>query len=327
MESFRTPISIDPSAVKIHYGSHIMLMGSCFSENIGNNLSNAKFLVDNNPFGIVYNPLSIKRGLTRLLDGHEYSSDELVLNQELWTSFDHHGRFSNMDPNACISSINHHFNDSKENISKVNFLFITFGTSYVYYLKSTGQIVTNCHKFPAEHFVRKRISVEEIVEEYSILITRLRQINPSIYIVFTVSPVRHWKDGVHENQLSKSILLLATERLCDKFDKTLYFPSYEIMMDDLRDYRFYDDDMFHPNHIAVNYIWKKFVNCFIESKTSFVMKEVENIVLARNHRPFNTESIQYKDFAKQILLKINHIQDQFQLSLHEEEKYFKSILG
>lgn len=303
-----------------------MLMGSCFSEHIGNNLNDAKFSVDNNPFGIVYNPLSIKRGLSRLLDGVEYSTDELLMNQELWNSFDHHGKFSNIDPNACISSINNQFIISKQNISKANFLFITFGTSYVYYLKSTQQVVANCHKFPANVFDRKKVTIEEIVEEYSVLITHSRQINPAMCIVFTVSPVRHWKDGAHENQLSKSILLLAAERICDKFDRTFYFPSYELMMDDLRDYRFYDEDMVHPNHIAVNYIWQKFINCFMESKTISIMNEVEKIVSARKHRPFNTESTQYKDFAQKTLIQIRHLQQQFQLPLLEEENYFASIL-
>lgn len=302
------------------------MMGSCFSENIGNHLHEAKFSVDNNPFGIVYNPLSIKRGLTRLMDGNEYSADELQMNHDIWFSFDHHGKFSAMDINVCLSGINDRFRISAQRIQKANFIFFTFGTAYVYYLKSTGQVVSNCHKVQAKEFDRKRISLEEIVEEYVTLITRLRKINPDVCIIFTVSPVRHWKDGAHENQLSKSLLLLATERICSQLDRTFYFPAYELMMDDLRDYRFYDEDMVHPNSVAVGYIWDKFTGSFMEKETISLMKEVDKIVTARNHRPINAESSHYKIFANQMIGKIKQLQERFQLPLHEEEEYFRSIL-
>ena len=326
MELFRTPIFIVPSEIKIRYESHIMMIGSCFSENMGNHLSEAKFSVDNNPFGIVYNPLSINYGLTRLMDGKEYSADELQMNHDVWFSFDHHGKFSDIDMNTCLSGINNRFKDSAQRLQKANFIFFTFGTSYVYSLKSTGQIVSNCHKIPAKEFDRKRVPLEEIVEGYLTLIRRIRKINPDVCIVFTVSPVRHWKDGAHENQLSKSLLLLATEQICDQLDKTYYFPAYELMMDDLRDYRFYDEDMFHPNSLAVSYIWNKFTGSFMEPETALLMKEVDKIVSARNHRPLNAKSSQYKTFASKMIGEIKRLQDQLQISLHEEEEYFLSIL-
>jgi hypothetical protein len=324
MEPFRTPVSIEESKIKIHYGSNLMLMGSCFSEHIGKNLSDSKFLVDNNPFGIVYNPMSIKQGITRLLEGNEYLTGELVQNQDVWFSFDHHGKFSDVDKNNCLSAINHQFQRSAQNLVKANFLFITFGTAYVYRLLSTGKIVANCHKVSAKEFERKRVSVEEITEEYLSVITRLRQVNPSVFIVFTVSPVRHWKDGAHENQLSKSILHLATERICNSCENTFYFPSYELLMDDLRDYRFYADDMFHPGSLAIHYIWEKFTDCFMDSKTRLIMSAVEKIVSARKHRPFNPESNQYKIFANQSLEQIRQLQDQYQILLPDEEKFFSS---
>jgi hypothetical protein len=260
------------------------------------------------------------------MDGNEYSADELQMNHDIWFSFDHHGKFSAMDINVCLSGINDRFRISAQRIQKANFIFFTFGTAYVYYLKSTGQVVSNCHKVQAKEFDRKRISLEEIVEEYVTLITRLRKINPDVCIIFTVSPVRHWKDGAHENQLSKSLLLLATERICSQLDRTFYFPAYELMMDDLRDYRFYDEDMVHPNSVAVGYIWDKFTGSFMEKETISLMKEVDKIVTARNHRPINAESSHYKIFANQMIGKIKQLQERFQLPLHEEEEYFRSIL-
>jgi len=309
----------------MYYSSKAILTGSCFSEYIGDKLTEARFKVDNNPFGIVYNPLSVKKGLVRLIEATEYRADDLFLHEQVWYSFDHHSRFSGVDKDACLTLMNNRLQKSAQFLKTVDFLFITFGTSYFYLLKSTGQVVANCHKLPANDFQRKRMSIDEIVSEYDSLLQQIWSLNPNIHIVFTVSPIRHWKDGAHDNQLSKAILLLAIDAICKTHKQVFYFPSYELMMDDLRDYRFYGEDMLHPNTIAINYIWNRFKECFMEPDTISLMKEVEKVVQARNHKPFNPGSEAFQSFARQVYDKIQYLKEQYKIDLSEEENYFKSF--
>lgn len=289
-------------------------------------MAEAKFPVDNNPFGIVYNPLSVKLVLNRLMENRSYNKQELFHFEGIWSSFDHHSRFSEIDAAVCLAKINDRVDLSSQFLSKTAFLFITFGTSYVYSRKANGTVVANCHKLPAAEFVRKRLTVEEIVSEYRILLEQLFKANPNLNIIFTVSPVRHWKDGAHENQLSKAILLLAIDQIVKDFPQTAYFPSYEIVMDDLRDYRFYEEDMLHPNKVAINYIWNRFKEVFMDADTLNLMKEVEKVILACSHRPFNPQSEQYQAFAKQMLNKIKLLQDQYPISFVQEEAHFTGLL-
>lgn len=289
-------------------------------------MAEAKFPVDNNPFGIVYNPMSVKLVLSRLMENRPYDREELFNYEGIWSSFDHHSRFSDVDDTACLAKINDRVDHSSQFLKKTSFLFITFGTSFVYTRKADGKIVANCHKVPAGEFTRRRLTVEEIVAEYRILLDQLFKINPNLNIVFTLSPVRHWKDGAHENQLSKAILLLAIDQIVKAFPQTAYFPSYEIVMDDLRDYRFYEEDMLHPNKIAINYIWSRFKEVFIDADTLSLMKEVEKVVQARNHRPFNPKSEPYYKFVSQNLDKIEFLKEQFGIQLSDEEQFFKSTL-
>jgi hypothetical protein len=303
-----------------------MLMGSCFSEYIGNKICDFKFFTDNNPFGIVYNPSSIVTGLQRLIDGKIYTVNELFHYQGVWGSFDHHSRFSDMDREMALQRMNDRLTVSSGFLRKANFLFLTFGTSYVYNLKSSGKIVSNCHKFEPSEFIRTRLSVDQIVNDYDLLFKQLYRINPELEIVFTLSPVRHWKDGAHENQLSKSVLLLAIDQICGAYANAFYFPSYEIVMDDLRDYRFYEEDMLHPNKIAINYIWDRFRECFIAKDVAGIMKEVERVLLAARHKPFNLKTETYQFFVRQQLDKIQDLKDKYSLSFEQEEKLFLSYL-
>ena len=204
MEIFRTLVPVPPSEIKVHYGTQIMFLGSCFSEYIGNKLIETKFCIDNNPFGIVFNPLSIANQLDILTKNDEYTPDKLFLHDGIWNSFDHHSRFSNADKEVCLNNINSRIKNSCSNLKSADILFLTFGTSYVYYLKATGKLVSNCHKVSEKEFERKMATVDDIVSVYKNLINKLLTINPKLHIVFTVSPVRHWKDGAHENQLSKA---------------------------------------------------------------------------------------------------------------------------
>jgi GSCFA family len=326
MELFRTQIPVAPHSKRISYHSPVMFIGSCFSEYIGNKVAEAKFSLDNNPFGIVYNPMSVKLVLDRLMENKPYEGEELFNYEGIWSSFDHHSRFSDVDATACLVKINDRVGNSSQFLNKAGFLFITFGTSYVYMKKSDGKVVANCHKLPAAEFIRRRLTVEEIVAEYSILLEHLFKLNPQLNIVFTLSPVRHWKDGAHENQLSKATLLLAIDQIVKSFPQTTYFPSYEIVMDDLRDYRFYEEDMLHPNKVAINYIWSRFKEVFMDADTLSLMKEVEKVVLACSHKPFNSQSEQYKSFVKQTLGKIKLLEDQYSISFAQEEAHLLRLL-
>jgi hypothetical protein len=324
MDQFRTTFPVPFSKTKITYQTPVMFMGSCFSEYIGNKLSDCKFIVDNNPFGIMYNPMSVKTGIMRLIDSKIYTKEELFKHEGIWGSFDHHSRFSDSNQDNCLRNINSRIEESSKCLRNARFLFITFGTAYVYSHKANHKIVSNCHKFPASVFARSRLSIDEIVSEYNAVLQELHRINPALEVIFTVSPIRHWKDGAHDNQLSKSILLLAIEQICSMHKQASYFPSYELMMDDLRDYRFYDEDMLHPNKIAINYIWEHVRDCFIDKDVAGIMKEVEKVIQAARHRPFNPKSEPYQAFVQQTLDKITYLKEQYGIEFLEEEKALRS---
>jgi hypothetical protein len=242
----------------------------------------------------------------------------------LWHSFDHHGRFSHPDAGICLERINRELKQAHDQLRRSNWLFVTFGTAWAYRLKQTGKIVANCHKLPSSDFERTCFDVEKIYSIWEKTITRLRQLNPAIKVVFTVSPIRHLRDGAHENQLSKSILLLAVDKLIQKTENTGYFPAYEIVLDDLRDYRFYAEDMTHPNVTAINYVWQRFCESYMTEDTLQIMKSVEDVIKAAAHRPLHHTS-EYRKFADNNLEKINKLKQQMpQLDLTEEIERFMS---
>ena len=292
----KTEIQIPPFDFKISHQNKIMMTGSCFAENMSEKMLSAGFRVYTNPFGILYNPASISKNIQTIIDGKEYIVSDLFEYQGLYHSFDHHGKFSDISPENCIDTINKNIEYAGEYLKTASILIVTFGTSFVYRLKATGAVVSNCHKLPEKTFDRRRLSVNEIIEDWNRLINLLKRYNPELKILFTVSPIRHWKDGAHENQLSKSVLLLAIDELVKQYSHCYYFPSYEIMMDELRDYRFYADDMLHPSDLAVKYIWEKFSAVFFESKTLELINEWTKIKQALEHKPFNPDSEQYREF-------------------------------
>lgn len=303
-DMFRTKVKIPRSEFQFGYKKKAVMMGSCFVENIGSKLKSYKYQVDVNPFGVIYNPVSVCSSLRLLMEERELFEDDLNFHNNLWFSFYHHSKFSNVDLSQCLSDINRGIKESSRNLKEADFLFVTFGTSWVYELLSSGTIVSNCHKLPAKEFNRYRLNVDEIVTVYKDLIIELLVFNPKIKLVFTVSPIRHWKDGANGNQLSKATLLLAIEQLTDLFDQVSYFPSYEIVMDELRDYRFYSSDMLHMSDVAVNYIWKCFSETFIAEEASQAQRQIEKFTLASNHRPFNVNSDSHQAFIKSSLAKI-----------------------
>ena len=306
--NFFSHIELPKALIDISYLDLNMFLGSCFAENIGNKFIEHKFQVDLNPFGVLYNPESIACSLQRLMENVPINGGELFSHQELYHSFSHHSSFSDTSQEACLQKINERIALSAGNLRKASKLFITFGTAYGYYLAETGQVVSNCHKLPGKHFTRKRLSIQQIVESWEKLLADLFTINKELKIIFSVSPVRYWQDGVHENQLSKSTLLLAVEELRMRFpDEIVYFPAYELMLDELRDYRFYADDLFHLSGMAIQFIWESLVEVSMNEQTKQLMKEISQIHKSLSHKPFNYSDELHKQFISQTLLKIEQL--------------------
>lgn len=324
MSEFRTIIDIEESKDKIKYGHKVLFIGSCFTENIGQKLDNYKFTSLINPFGIVYNPVSVRNTILAIIENRCFTEKDLIYNNNTWNSFFHHSRFSNIDREECLKNINESLVHSSEFLKETDFLIITFGTSWVYEYVESGDIVSNCHKFPSYKFKRYRLTVDYIISIYEDIISKIRKVNPRVKILFTISPIRHWKDGAHGNQLSKAVLQLAIDGIVEKLSDTFYFPSYEIMMDDLRDYRFYGKDMIHVSEEAVDYIWRRFMNTYIDAKSLSLMKRIDKINKALSHRPFSDSSDTYSNFLLNQLIKIEQLEKECEhLDFSEEKKIIK----
>ena len=305
---FRTFVELPSGFLPATHAGRILMMGSCFAENMGKLLIEAKFQLDLNPFGILYNPFSISAALVEILKGKVYLAEDLFSYKDLWHSPMHHGSFSASTPEETLLNINTRLQHAHQFVSELDWLMLTFGTAYVYEQKDTGHVVSNCHKLPENRFTRRLLTVEEIVSEYTSLITSLAARNPNLKILFTVSPIRHIRDGMHANQLSKSTLLLAVDRLQQLFPQhVFYFPSYEIVLDELRDYRFYADDMLHPSPLTIRYLWERFSETFFSADTKQIMAEVEDIRRDLAHKPFHPASEAYQRFLGQIVLKIERL--------------------
>ena len=324
METFRTIVNCSVSSEKIGYETPILMLGSCFTESLSARMKQFKFNVVVNPFGIVYHPVPAAVQLDRIITGKIYKAKELQKYNDLWISFDHHGRFTHPDVSICLKQINDELQKAHEQLTRSDWLFITFGTAWAYRLRNKRRIVANCHKYPAQYFERIRLDDDRIYAIWSRVITRLWRINPAIKIVFTISPIRHLNEGAHENQLSKSILLLAVDRLVHQLENTGYFPAYELVLDDLRDYRFYAEDMKHPNDLAVSYIWQHFCESYMTDCTLKTMKTVEDIVKAAAHKPIH-KSLEYRKFADNYLKKIFNLKQQYpQFDFSKEIERFES---
>ena len=282
---FRTKVELPVGQGEIRHSDSISLWGSCFAENIGKLLSDNKFDCDVNPFGVLYNPLSIAKSMSILLDGKTYHEKDLRFDKGIWYSLMHHSSFSSTNQSECLEKINLRIVKGREMLGKARWIIFTWGTARVYEWKETGEIVGNCHKLPDRLFTRRLLGVEEVVSVFGSLLKKIHLINPDAQFLFTVSPIRHAKDGMHGNQLNKAVLLLAIEKLCREIPSCHYFPSYEIMLDELRDYRFYADDMLHPTPLAVNYIWECFCSSFFTADTLRIMKDWQEIRKALEHRP------------------------------------------
>ena len=328
MSPFRTKIEIPESKFQLSHSTKSLLVGSCFADNIGSNLKKYKFPVEHNPFGVLYNPVSIKNNLEILIGKKLLTESDLYYYNDQWISFNHYSAFSNPDKKECLRQINDRIRKASEFLLESSYLFITFGTSWVYEFRKTGKIAANCHKIKASEFKRYLLDLRNVVDGYAEFYKKLKEFNPGIKIIFTVSPIRHWKDGAEMNQVSKSILLLSIYELRKKFPEMDYYPSYEILMDELRDYRFYANDMLHLSEAAIDYIWKKFVSTYIDDKSKVIIGEVEKLNKAMNHRPFNINSKPYQEFIQTHLKYIEALGKKYPaLNFDVERDFFKSKLA
>lgn len=310
---WQTVVDIEKPDFSVDYHSRWMLIGSCFAENMGMKLMENRFAVDCNPCGIVYNPESVAQVLERLMDERVVTPDELIWHEGKWMSWGHHGSFSASEREVCLEKMNARIYRGAEQLRRADVLLITFGTSWVYRHLQSGCVVANCHRFPERDFERFRLSVPEIVGLYERLLGQLERINPGVRVLFTVSPIRHWKDGAHGNQLSKSVLLLAIDELVKRRKRVYYFPSYEIVLDELRDYRFYAEDMLHVSGQAVDYIWSRFRDTFLSADALQVMRQVEKINKGLNHRPSDPESETYIAFRRKLEGELEQLGNKYPL--------------
>lgn len=322
--------SLEPA---ITYRDKILLTGSCFTEHIGNFLLENKFDVLQNPNGILFDPVSVASSLLSYIQDKQYTEDELFYLNETWNSWQHHSRFSNIDKTEGLNNINKSQQQAHAFLKEADWLIITLGSAFTYKLvlgsslsiqqNGAGSEVANCHKAPAQHFNKHLNTIEEIVTAFDGVLYRLFHLNPKLKIIFTISPVRHLRDGVVDNNRSKARLIEAVHHLVNKFSRLYYFPAYELVIDVLRDYRFYDVDLAHPNYAATQFVLEKFSESCFDQPTRDLLEEVKKIVIARKHKPFNPQSSLHKKFLQQQLEKTRQLISKHPyLNLEEELQYF-----
>ena len=308
MMKLYTTVHVTPSEKKIGYGDKILLLGSCFADNIGAKFEEHYFQTTINPFGTLYNPASIAKAVLDM--GYGPSGMGLVEHNGLWHSMMHHGSYSGVDKEEVIARCEESRIQMQETLQQASMVIVTFGTAWVY--EYEGEVVANCHKLPANRFVRRRLTVDEIVNMWQPILAAM----PDKHWIFTVSPIRHVKDGLHENQVSKAILLQAVDRLTSIQSNSLmgsksYFPSYEIMLDELRDYRFYAEDMVHPSAVAVDYIWQRFVETYMTTDTQQEMRILHQLWRDRHHRLLHPDSPEAEQFAEHIKTRLQALQPRY----------------
>lgn len=303
----QTQIPLTKAPHQIDYSSRVVLLGSCFSEHIGAKLDYFKFQNIQNPFGILFHPLAIENVLTRSLQKEFYTEEEVFYHNERWHCFDAHSILSNASKESLLSNLNTAIRQMSEQVEKASHIIVTLGTAWAYRHMETNNWVANCHKMPQVNFSKDLIEIELIVERLEHMVSLVRSVNSTAQFIFTVSPVRHLKDGFEENQRSKAHLISAVHKVINK-GKGLYFPSYEIMMDELRDYRFYLEDMVHPSAQAIDYIWEKFVEVWIFEDAWNSMYTVDIIQKGLNHRPFHPSGSAHQTFVSSLKVKITEIE-------------------
>lgn len=295
----------------IDHRQALLLMGSCFSEHIGQKLKSLKFKADTNPFGIVFNPRSMAISLQRITEEKAYTANDLIQHNNLWHGLDAHGRFSDTGQAKVLQQLNQSLHSWHEQLKTARWLMLTFGSAYVYRHLATGRYVANCHRIPQQDFSKELLDKESIVSELSAVLEHLKVINPRCRVLLTVSPVKHLRDGVVENNLSKAILLQSVHALVALHPQCAYFPAYELVTDDLRDYRFFEADMAHPNQQAIGYVWSKFANAYFSDDTLALNQKLEELNKARQHRFLHAEPQAIKAFKESYALKAKALKEQY----------------
>jgi len=322
---FQLPIQIDTLPSPIGYPDKIMLTGSCFTEHIGNALRDWKFDTLQNPNGILFDPASVASSIIAYMDGRPYEEKDLVYFNELWQSWQHHSQFSRMDRDEALQGINDSLARAHSFLKEAKWLIITLGSAFSYRLTDNGMPVANCHRAPAQTFRKHLMTIEEINTALDGCLYRLFQFNPSLQVIFTVSPVRHIRDGVVENNRSKARLIESVHHLVNKFGRLYYFPAYELVIDVLRDYRFYDIDMVHPNYPATQFVLEQFTRHYIDKGSQAIIEEVKRIVTARRHKPFQPSTEAHKRFLRDHLQRTEELAQRCPfLDLREELAYFSA---
>ncbi len=308
---FRTEINPQPSPHRIDYDSNVLFMGSCFAEAIGGKLAERKFNIRVNPFGIIFNPISLLKTLKQTVNGQCFSENLYVEREGIWRHYDFHSCISASSKDALKEKAEQILEQTANWMQNTDTLILTFGTAFVYRHKATGEIVANCHKVPAKEFEKELLSVDQIVKDAKETLKLFPQLKQ---VIITVSPVRHLKDTLELNSVSKSTLRLAVHKLCEELEHCHYFPAYELLLDDLRDYRFFEEDMLHPTITSKGYIWEKFSTTCISQKVVPLMGEIEKIMLALSHRPFNPDSEAHKTFQRKTLEKLKVLNEKVDFS-------------
>ncbi len=317
---FRTELNIPKSDFSLSHSDAVLSMGSCFAVEMGEKLREHKFQVTLNPSGILFHPKAIENTLARIYTLQPYTQDEIFHFNERYFSWDHHSSFSKPKMEEALKGINQSLENANLALQTSKLFIITLGTAWVYTLKNADMVVANCHKVPSENFSKRLLSASEVRDSLHNIISMAKDANPNIHIMLTVSPVRHLKDGLVENNVSKSVLIQQVYEAVSKYENVMYFPSYELVLDDLRDYRFYKKDMLHPNETAVDYIWEKFSETYFSDNTIRQNKIVEKINSAVAHKPFNPKSLSHKKFLYDTLKLIETQETNFPKGAFKKEK-------
>ncbi len=322
-----TPVDINSFPAKMQYRDSIFLTGSCFTEHIAHKLERYKYHILSNPFGILYNPSSIAKSFHRISQNIPYKADELVFHDGLFHSMDHHGSFSGGDVETVLINIHKSMEAARSHLLKSRFVFVSLGTSRVFRYITTGEVVGNNHKLPQANFLPYIFSVEECMKDMESIYQSIHQLSPDSHVIWTVSPIRHLKNGLVDNQRSKAVLVLAIENFIRNNPKTNYFPAYEIMLDQLRDYRYYSRDMIHPSEVAIDIIWEVFCKTYIDSQESEQHPPIEKVRRAMEHRLLHENHTAIKSFAESQLKNIDHLASLYpDMNWKEERQYFFHLI-
>lgn len=318
-------LPIDPPPVKIDYTHKLLLTGSCFTEHIGNTLKDLKFSILQNPNGILFDPLSVANSLASYTRETVYNENDLFQLNDTWNSWRHHSRFSGVAKEEVLENINRSQREAHQFLKTADWVIITLGSSFSYRLAENGEGVSNCHRAPSQWFRKHLMTIEEINSALDNCLHQLFKFNPRLRFIFTVSPVRHIRDGIVENNRSKARLIEVVHHLVNKFDKLYYFPAYEIVIDVLRDYRFYDIDMVHPNYQATQYVLQQFLENFVNEGSQSLAREVQKLRIAYNHRAMHPSTPAHKKFMQSNLEKTVELQNRFPfLDMQQEINHFSN---